>query len=162
MQNLHEAEYRVWLNMIGRCTNPNLKYFSVYGAKGIKVCPEWMISFEAFYAAMGPRPSPLHVVGRKDEKDNFTPDNCQWIRVNSNVIKPLDVNCLTELINKPPKPICFTDYEGANKTLAEWSKIKGIPYPVLHARINAKRWSLAKALETPHYTALHHEQRNEV
>lgn len=40
--------YELWKVMIGRCYNPNFKAYKDYGAKGIKVCSEWLI-FLNFY-----------------------------------------------------------------------------------------------------------------
>jgi hypothetical protein len=53
-------ELSAWRVMLKRCTNQQHKDFTRYGAKGIKVCPEWAGSFQAFLADMGPAPSPLH------------------------------------------------------------------------------------------------------
>jgi hypothetical protein len=48
-------EYRVWLQIIGRCCNPNNKNYVHYGARGITVCERWR-SFERFLEDMGARP----------------------------------------------------------------------------------------------------------
>ena len=39
--------YRVWCSMKERCRNPKCKAFKNYGARGIRVCDEWL-SFEPF------------------------------------------------------------------------------------------------------------------
>ena len=52
--------YRVWLNMIQRCKNPNDKDYKNYGGRGIKVCKRWH-SFENFYADVGDPPAGMFI-----------------------------------------------------------------------------------------------------
>ena len=40
--------YSIWKAMRKRCSNPNDSCWRIYGGKGIKVCDEWMNSFDAF------------------------------------------------------------------------------------------------------------------
>lgn len=40
--------YTRWQDMVRRCSNPNDKRFPWYGAKGIKVCSEWLEDPVAF------------------------------------------------------------------------------------------------------------------
>src|SRR5258706_5225704 len=70
-------EHHIWRQMIQRCTNPNNKNFKYYGGRGIAVCDRWR-AFSAFYADMGPKPSPSHTVERKDANGNYEPNNCVW------------------------------------------------------------------------------------
>lgn len=72
------GEHRAWLGMKRRCYDPRNKQYSDYGGRGISVCPEWYWSFETFYADMGPKPSPLHSMERKDNSIGYQPDNCVW------------------------------------------------------------------------------------
>lgn len=71
-------EYKTWKRMICRCTYPSVPNYPNYGGRGIDVCRRWRDSFEAFYADMGPRPSPAHSIERDDSDGNYEPDNCRW------------------------------------------------------------------------------------
>lgn len=70
-------EYAVWRAIIQRCTNRNSPAYRNYGGRGITVCAEWQ-EFEAFYAAVGPRPTPQHSIEREDNEKGYEPGNCVW------------------------------------------------------------------------------------
>jgi hypothetical protein len=72
------SEYSIWGNMRRRCYNTTDKSYASYGGRGIKICAEWKNDFLAFYADMGPRPSPLHSVDRINVDGNYEPGNCRW------------------------------------------------------------------------------------
>ena len=69
--------YKSWLSMKERCTNPNSNSYKSYGAKGIKVCQEWLESFEKFLEDMGERPNGT-TLNRKGSADTYCKENCEW------------------------------------------------------------------------------------
>lgn len=72
------SEYRSWVEMRRRCTNPNSIGFKYYGGRGISVCSRWD-EYANFLADMGPKPSPKHSIDRYPNKDgNYEPGNCRW------------------------------------------------------------------------------------
>jgi hypothetical protein len=59
-------EYSAWDSAKTRCYNPNANNYRQYGALGVRMCAEWLDDFAAFYAYIGPRPSPQHSLDRID------------------------------------------------------------------------------------------------
>lgn len=71
-------EYDSWVSMKQRCLNPNEKRYKDWGGRGIKIHPEWIDSFEAFYSHVGPKPTPKHTIDRIDNDGNYEPGNVKW------------------------------------------------------------------------------------
>lgn len=63
--------------MKNRCTNPNYKDYACYGGRGITFEKRWN-KFSLFYKDMGPRPSLLHTLDRKDGNKGYSKNNCCW------------------------------------------------------------------------------------
>lgn len=71
-------EYKSWAHAKSRTTNKkDAKYYD-YGGRGITMCQEWIESFDAFYADMGPKPSSKHSLGRIDVDKGYCKENCRW------------------------------------------------------------------------------------
>jgi len=127
-------EYKAWRSMLDRCTSKNNKMYRHYGGRGIKVHKRWWL-FENFYADMGDRPTPLHMLDRVDNDKGYEPANCAW-RLNKEQQR-----------NKRNNKILVLDGEG--KTLAEWVEITGIAGTTIHNRLR-RGWSTERALtESP-------------
>lgn len=69
--------YETWKGMWARCNNSNHHAYNRYGGRGINVCKRWN-DFVLFQQDMGPKPSEMHTVERRDNDGNYEPSNCYW------------------------------------------------------------------------------------
>jgi hypothetical protein len=72
------VEYRAWVKLRERCTNPKDKSYINYGGRGITVCDRWKDSYLNFLADMGRKPSPFMSIDRENNDGNYEPGNCRW------------------------------------------------------------------------------------
>lgn len=75
----------IFKGMLDRCYNQNNKTYRWYGAKGIKVCCEWLdnpASFEEWALSSGYEDG--LTIDRKDEDKDYCPNNCRWITSQEN------------------------------------------------------------------------------
>lgn len=113
-------EYRSWRSMITRCTCPNNDSFPNYGGRGITVCQEWLDSFSAFFAHIGPRPAGTSL-DRIENSLGYFPGNVKWStrrEQNRNYRRnhPLTVN-------------------GETRLMIDWSRLLGIRWSTLAQRV---------------------------
>ena len=73
-----KKEYKAWLSMRRRCSDPNRHNAHRYLGRGITVCKEWQDDLHAFLAHVGPAPSPQHSLGRIDNDRGYEPGNVRW------------------------------------------------------------------------------------
>lgn len=124
--------YGTWRQMIARCENPKLIYYSRYGGRGIEVCDEWhdFWNFVKWSDSIGGRPKG-YTLDRIDNDGNYEPSNCRWASLNE------------QSSNKSSN--IFLEYNGKNQTMMQWSKEIGINFRTLNNRIN-RGWSIERAL----------------
>ena len=126
---------RIWNNMKKRCYNEKNNSYCWYGAKGIKVCDEWVHDFDAFKAwalAHGYRDD--LTIDRIDSNGNYSPDNCRWVTVRDQAYNRSTNNNLT--------------FDGKTMAMTEWANLIGMNYRTLSKRIR-EGWPVEKALTTP-------------
>lgn len=125
-------EYSTWLRMKSRCkeeSNSKKWYFD----KGIKVCKEWVNSFETFLQDMGRKPSKYHSIDRIDGNKGYYKENCRWATPE-------------EQSNNKSDNVIIT-FNGRSQTISMWAKEIDIHHSTLVNRIR-KNWPLEKALTT--------------
>lgn len=120
-------EFKRWADMIARCSKSSRADFERYGGRGVTVCQRWLDSFAAFYADMGPRPSPKHSIDRINNDQGYTPENCRW------------ATATEQRVNQ--RRVTLIDHEGLSLTLKEWSRRLGLNYDTLKRRRRAN-WPL--------------------
>jgi hypothetical protein len=128
-------EFGVWTQIKSRCYNPRNASWQWYGGKGVKVCPQWLNSFEQFYFDMGPRPTPRHQIDRIDSDGDYEPSNCRWVTPTVNI--------------RNRKNAQVFEIEGVVKPAVEWAAIYGISYTALMSRVRRGMDPLA-ALTRPY------------
>lgn len=76
-------EYRSWISMVRRVTNPASHNYAYYGGRGITICDRWLngdgvrSGVECFVLDMGNRPSATSL-DRINNDGNYDPGNCRW------------------------------------------------------------------------------------
>lgn len=117
-----------------RCYDKRIKKYKDYGARGIKVCDEWLNSLESFakWSYENGYNDNL-TIDRIDNNGNYEPNNCRW------------VDQQTQQNNK--RNNIFLEYNGEQKTIAQWSRDLNISYSKLYNRIIKKNMTIENILK---------------
>ncbi len=124
-------EYRAWVGMIQRCTNPNRDNYARYGGRGIRVCVQWLESFDEFFRCVGPRPSSRHTIDRIDNDGNYEPGNVRW--------------ATNEEQHRNKRGAILFTHDGRTMCLSEWIRELKVPVRKTYWRV-ARGWPIARAL----------------
>jgi uncharacterized protein (UPF0305 family) len=128
--------YTTWLGMKARCTNPKSDSYKYYGGKGIKVCSEWMNSFESFQAwSFENEYNDTLVIDRKNSNKDYTPSNCRFVSHTENNRNREYVFFSLEKANEIRKK-----YKTGKTTQIELAKEYFIPQPRVSLIIRNEAW----------------------
>lgn len=125
-----------------RCAQPKYDKYQYYGERGIKVCPEWADSFDAFEGwALEHGYKEGLTLDRIDNNGNYSPDNCRWVTIKE------------QANNRSSNH--FITYNGETKTLQQWAETLGMTASGLENRFRTG-WDLDRV-----FTEERHETRYE-
>lgn len=122
--------YRVWQNMMDRCYTTDHEAYPRYGGRGIAVCQRWH-EVRNFIADMEPSYSRGLTLERSDNDGGYSPANCRWATRSEQT--------------RNRRTTVFLTYVGQTKSLGEWAELLGLPYRLVHQRLNAG-WTVERAL----------------
>ena len=118
----HTHLYEVWKSMKQRCYNPKLKVYKNWGARGIKICEDWLNDFQSFYDwSMTNGYKDELTIDRIDVNGNYEPSNCRWVdrktqAANTRLAKLITIN-------------------GESKCIAEWCRIYNVNRATYNSRV---------------------------
>lgn len=114
--------YNIWANMKGRCNTESSSFYGIYGGRGIKVCPEWENSFEAFrdWALANGYQDHL-TIERKDTNGDYCPENCCWATEKEQA--------------RNRSTTVFITVDGTTKSRSEWAEVLKIKPAALRSAI---------------------------
>lgn len=126
----------IWREMVRRCQSPRSLSYENYGARGIRVCDEWIgkDGCQRFIEHIGPRPSRDHSVDRIDNNGNYEPGNVRW--------------ATRKMQNSNTRKNVFVEFYGKTMTLTEWCNISCVSVKTVRARI-IFGWDLKSAIWRP-------------
>lgn len=136
----HVRLYRVYRNMLRRCSNSKSDNYHWYGEKGISVCEEWK-TFDVFcdwaltngYNENAPYGE--CTLDRIDINKGYSPDNCRWVDMRTQA-------------NNTSRNRMITAF-GKTMTLAEWSRETGLKRNTIDRRLTVSGWTPERAVSTP-------------
>ena len=136
VQNCSEAKINMmhrWLSMWQRCYLPDDQNYEYYGARGIRVCQEW-IDFRVYYDFWGDPPFEGATIGRIDNDGNYEPGNCEW-------------QTQSQQNNNTRRSRLIT-WNGKTQSIKDWAEEYNIGSRRLAERLR-RGWDMQKALITP-------------
>ncbi len=138
--------YCTWKNMRYRCNRREHKYFYQYGARGVRVCQRWDVSFRDWLADMGERPEGRYSIERIDNLGHYSCGKCEECAQNN-----WTANCKwatqREQCNNIRRNVLLT-LNGKTQSLSQWAVELDIRRSTLQGRM-LTGWSDVDVLTTP-------------
>jgi len=117
-----DRTYGIWQGMKARCSDPKHINYRLYGGAGIRVCPEWAGSFEAFLNDMGDAPDGL-TLDRIDGSKGYSKANCRWVTYKAQAQNSKRVRLFT--------------FSGKTQCISDWKREWGMGYRATLKRLKS-------------------------
>lgn len=130
--------YHIWSGMKSRCNDAGCAGYENYGGRGVRVCIEWendYLSFKAWALSHGYDENARRgqcTLDRIDVNGDYCPENCRWISQKEQMQNKRNTHYVT--------------HNGETHSVAEWSKILGVPVNTLYSRLGWLGWTEEQAL----------------
>jgi len=128
--------YNVHNSIKSRCYNSKTREYKWYGAKGVKMCDEWLKSPVAFndWCIKNGYKSKMDI-DRIDGNGDYSPENCRIVthKVNMNNIKNNRI----------------VTWQGVTKNCSEWAEHLGVDISAFYCRVN-RGWELERIFNQPY------------
>ncbi len=118
--------FKTWRGILVRCS-PSGKY----ARSGINIHPNWRNSFSAFFAEVGPKPTPDHSIDRIDNMRGYEPGNVRWATKEQQKANRLSAYSVA--------------YRGEQVALSIMAERVGLTPSRLHSRLQ-RGWSVEEAI----------------
>lgn len=127
--------YKSYTCMKERCYYPHNNRYYKYGARGIKICDEWLNDRAAFFdwAYKNGYKEGL-TIDRIDVNGDYCPENCRW--------------ATREEQARNKTTTVWVEFNGEKLSVADWARRLGMDRGTLANRLKAG-WSIERALTTP-------------
>lgn len=124
----HTKLYAILRGMKRRCYEKEYRDYKRYGARGIRVCDEWLgkdgyLNFKKWALENGYQEG--LTIDRIEVNGDYEPSNCRW--------------ATNKMQSNNKRNNVFIEYNGERHTIAEWSEILNVSRYTLYARRN-KGW----------------------
>jgi hypothetical protein len=129
----HNKIYDTYVNMKGRCLNPDHQSYPDYGGRGITICEKWM-TFEGFYEDMKIGYSDDLSLDRIDNSKGYYKENCRW--------------ATKEQQQNNTRWNRYLTYNGTTQSVSQWAHQLGVGVSTLATRLR-RGWTIERALTTP-------------
>ena len=131
--NTNNKLYAIWNSMKQRCNNSNNKKYPRYGGRGIKVCKEWLYSFDSFkeWSVKNGYREGL-AIDRINNDGNYEPSNCRWTDY--------------KMQNNNTSAIELITYNGETHTKAQWAELYGLSLKSVYQKMERSNLSFIEAL----------------
>lgn len=128
-----------WSNIKRRCLRETDARYDEYGGRGIKMCQEWLESFDNFADWALSHGYEEHLtIERIDVNGDYCPENCKWIPRKE------------QAFNK--RQTIWVDYRGRHIQLMKLCDELGLKYDTIHNRVTKMGWDIERAINEPTHT----------
>lgn len=130
----HTRLDNIYKTMKARCYKPECHKYHKYGARGIRICDEWLkdkVTFFKWAEESGYRDD--LTIDRINNDGDYSPENCRWAD-------------FTEQANNKSSNV-HVFYKGTCYTMAEFCRRFNLNYKLFHVKYRKKGFSLESAME---------------